>query len=306
MIIQELECPHCKSKEIVKRGFIETDFRGKLQRYGCKTCKQRFILDNAFFRMRNKEQVITQCIDMYYSGMSLRKIAEHLQKFFPNHVHPSTIYRWLIKYVFKIAHFTDKLNINAGRDLESDEMEYHRLGEKNWFIDVIDSENRFIVSSDYVQERGMKELIKVLKTARKKTGEKVKQVSTDGLLGYPSALKKTFNLKPQAIKNPKFVHRIIKSDSGNFNWKIERLHNSIRERTKIMRGFHGCVSSAKALMKGYEIYYNYIRTHQGIEMIPSDKAIPSLQFQDKNRWLELINLGHSQQQIIKEENKNNG
>ena len=83
METKEILCPKCESKEIIKRGLIKTDNRNNTQRYGCKSCNNRFVLDNPYFRMRNKEQIITQCMDLYYSGMSFRKIAQHLQRFFP-------------------------------------------------------------------------------------------------------------------------------------------------------------------------------------------------------------------------------
>lgn len=49
---------------------------------------------------------------------------------------------------------------------------------------------------------------------------------------------------------------------------------TIRDRTKIMRGFHGSLESARAIMKGMEIYYNFVRKHQGIEnKTPQEEAI---------------------------------
>ena len=74
-----------------------------------------------------------------------------------------------------------------------------------------------------------------------------------------------------------------------FNHLIERLHNSIRERTKTMRGFHGSMFSASAIMKGYEIYYNFIRKHQGIDCCPYELATPNLEL-GENRWLDLIKM----------------
>lgn len=41
--------------------------------------------------------------------------------------------------------FTDKLQINSGQELMSGEMGYHRLGNQNWFVDVMDKETRFMV-----------------------------------------------------------------------------------------------------------------------------------------------------------------
>ena len=52
-----------------------------------------------------------------------------------------------------------------------------------------------------------------------------------------------------------------------------------------MRGFHGCIESAYAIMKGLEIYYNLIRKHQGIGCCPYELAIPQLEL-GKNKWLD--------------------
>ena len=71
---------------------------------------------------------------------------------------------------------------------------------------------------------------------------------------------------------------------------IERLHNNIRQRTKTFRGFHGSIDSANAIMKGFEIYYNFITKHQAINKCPYELAIPQLKLRSENKWLELIRL----------------
>ena len=45
-------------------------------------------------------------------------------------------------------------------------------------------------------------------------------------------------------------------------------------------------------MKGIEIYYNFIRKHQGIDSkTPSEEAIPELSL-STNKWLGLIKLAN--------------
>lgn len=68
---------------------------------------------------------------------------------------------------------------------------------------------------------------------------------------------------------------------------IERLHNNIRQRTKTFRGFHGSVESANAIMKGWEIYYNFITRHQSLNKCPYELAT-DLKLNSENKWLELI------------------
>ena len=92
-----------------------------------------------------------------------------------------------------------------------------------------------------------------------------------------------------------FHNRVIVSEKDEvFNYPIERLHNSIRARTKTMRGFHGSINSANAIMKGWEVYYNFITKHQQIKCCPYELAIPKLAEtleEKKNKWIILINMG---------------
>lgn len=61
----------------------------------------------------------------------------------------------------------------------------------------------------------------------------------------------------------------------------------IRERTKTMRGFKA-VWSAKRIMKGFEIYYNFCRKHTGIGCYPYE-LVTDIKL-GKNKWLDLIKL----------------
>ncbi|MBI2045541.1 DDE-type integrase/transposase/recombinase [Candidatus Pacearchaeota archaeon] len=287
---QEIICEKCNGKNIKKDGVRETKNRNKVQRYKCKDCSHRFSIDDGFWKMKNHENKVTACMNMYYAGMSLRKIQEHLQMFAPKNSHYSTIYRWIVKYANMISTLTNNLQIQSGQELMSDEMEYHRLGEQNWFVDVMDTETRFMVASDYMKSRTIENLTRVLKKGKLATSEQIKVVTTDGLKGYQKVLKKSFGLKTHWNHKSPIIHNVVIASERGFNHKIERLHNSIRDRTKIMRGFHGSLESARAIMRGYEIYYNFVRKHQGIDnKTPQEEAIPELTL-STNKWLSLIKL----------------
>ena len=291
---KNISCRYCKSTRIIKKGKRKTKQRGSIQRYKCRDCNRRFVIDNGFHRMRNNEKKITLCLDLYFRGISLRRLQEHLKAFYPNNSSHVAIYDWITRYPLMISKFTNDLKINPGIELQSDEMEYHRRKEygggveQNWFVDVMDTKNRYIVSSKYIRSRTMENMIKILKKAKEATGDKIEIVTTDGLKGYPRALRKSFGLNKMSGKS-KIKHNIVIASERGFNHKIERLHNSIRERTKTMRGFHGCIESANAIMKGYEIYYNFIRKHQTLEKTPAEKALQKFKL-GNNKWLELIRL----------------
>ena len=64
-----------------------------------------------------------------------------------------------------------------------------------------------------------------------------------------------------------------------------------------MRGFHGSISSANAIIKGWEIYYNFINKHQAIKCSPYELAT-DLELKSDNKWLELIGLAFTKYKSI--------
>jgi len=300
---KKVSCPKCSSNKIKKDGKRKTQNRGKIQRYRCRDCNFRFVIDDGFYRMRTSENKITAGIDLYYKGVSLRKVQEHFQAFYPTNSSHMSVYRWIVKYSLIVSKFADNLPIQSGEEIMGDEMEYHRRlyhrkgmkgVDQNWFVDTFDLQTRFMIIGEYMKSKTNENLIKVMKKTKLKTGEQVKIVTTDGLQGYPNVLRKTFGLQSpyhaSSKTKSKIVHNVVIADERGFNYPIERLHNTIRERTKTMRGFHGCIESAYSIMKGLEINYNFNRKHMALEnKTPSEVAIPNLKL-GVNKWLGLIKL----------------
>jgi len=283
------DCPKCESKSIKKNGSRQTQNRGKIQRYQCKECNYRFTIDDGFFRMRNHPKKITASIDLFFGGLSTRKVQAHLEAFFPHNCTNMTVYNWVIKYSKKIGKFADGLELKVGNELQIDEQHHNRMGEKNWLIDSIDTRTRFVVASDFHKTRGQPEIIGVLKKAKQKTLDQFDIITSDGWRVYPRAIKKVFKWS-NAKRKFNVFHNVKKGCDGNgFNVPIERFHNDVRDRTKIMRGFHGSIESADTILKGFVIYYNFIRNHQGINCSPYELAT-DVKLKGANKWIELIEL----------------
>ena len=295
---QTKECPHCKSKDTVKRGYFQTESKGKQQRYFCNSCKRKFIIQDAFYRMRNSKKKISLCLDLFFRGLSTREIQSHLKAFYPHNSDHSNILRWVRKYSMKISEYTDNLKLNTGSYVEMDEMEYHRRKshkakrgiDENWFIDVICPETKFMIASSYCKSRRQRDVKRILNEVKEKTNN-LKVITTDGWLAYPKAIRQTFGISNKTHQLNVIHNQKNASKGDGFNYPIERLHNNIRARTKTFRGFHGSLSSANSIMKGYEIFYNYIRKHQAIGKTPSELAT-NIKFENPNRWLELIKMSH--------------
>ena len=71
---KKIICPYCKSKNVIKWCKRKTENRGLIQRYKCKDCNKYFTIDDGFFRMRNDPKKITLSIDLFFRGVSTRKV----------------------------------------------------------------------------------------------------------------------------------------------------------------------------------------------------------------------------------------
>lgn len=294
------KCPKCSSEKIKKDGLRKTKNRGLIQRYKCKYCNHKFIENDGFFRMRNSPQKITLCLDLFYRGISTRKIQEHLRAFYPHNSSNVSIYKWVVKYAKIINNFTSKLKLNVGSEIQVDEVEYRRRKshkqkrgtEVNWFIDSVCPKTKFLVASNYCKNRSQKEVREIIKSIKTKTENQVKVITTDGWMAYEKSIKDIYTYSNKT-KSYAVEHNKVNASKGEgFNHPIERLHNSLRARTKTFRGFHGSISSANAIMKGYEVYYNFITRHQAINCSPYELAT-NLKLNSENKWLELIKLSNT-------------
>lgn len=295
---KSLSCSKCSSENIIKWTKRKTENRGFIQRYKCKSCNKTFTLDDGFFRMRNAPQKVTCAIDLFYRGVSTRKVQEHFKAFYPHNSSWVSIYSWIIKYSRQISKFTNRLKLSVSSEVQIDEVEYHRrkshkkkLGtDKNWFIDSICPDTKFMIASNYCKERSQANAKSIIRTIKEKTDNQIKIITTDGWLAYPTAIKKVYGYDRYEQRVNVKHNKVNASKGDGFNYPIERLHNNIRARTKTMRGFHGSISSANAIMKGWEIYYNFITRHQAINCCPYQLAIPTFKLNSENKWLELIYL----------------
>lgn len=92
-----LICPHCKSDNVRKRGFRKNQ-SGKKQKYQCFQCKDWFVEDDGFKRMRNKKEIISRAVHMHEDGFSLYKTQNHLWQHDGVKVTRKTISDWTQKY----------------------------------------------------------------------------------------------------------------------------------------------------------------------------------------------------------------
>ena len=113
-------CKHCGSGNIKKMRFRKTG-NGKVQIFGCKDCKKRFTANFGFEGMRSKDYVITKALQMYYTGMSVRGIADCFEQEDIN-VSYRSIYNWIDKYSKMTAQYLNGIVPRVGNWFRADEV----------------------------------------------------------------------------------------------------------------------------------------------------------------------------------------
>ena len=281
----QLVCKYCGSPNLIKRG-VRKNKSGRIQRFSCKDCGKRFVVNVGFEKMKATPQVVTVALDLYFKGISYRKIVDHLKQFYGVEVTHVAIIKWVKKYVKLMKAYVESLVPNVSGIWHSDEMTLSVNGSLQWLWNVMDNESRFWLASQITEKRETKDARMVLAEARNMAKVRPLAVVTDGLRAYQHAITKEF----RTMKAPRTEHiRVPNIRNRSNNNMVERLHGTIRERNKVMRGLED-EPTAQTIVDGFRIYYNFIRPHQALNgKTPAEKANMQLNLKGK-KWLKLIKM----------------
>ena len=290
-INNEIICSKCKSDNIVKNG-KRNNQSGLLQRYLCRDCKYRFIVNFGFERSRKNPKIICAAIDLYFKGVSLRKVADHIKQFYDVRIDNTSVLRWIQRFADVVSPFVNSLEIpHLSGIYHVDEMMIHvrrentKLGHYQWLWNVMDNTTKFWISGLVSQRREVLDARKVFRDVKLKTVTP-KAIVHDGLHSYNEAFTKEFftNYNPR-VKNI----RSVSVRHEGLNSVVERLNGSARDREKTMRGMN-TKDSAQKIIEAMRIHYNFCRVHQGLGMTPSEAAGLMLDLQE-NKIESLLRLG---------------
>ena len=249
--------------------------------------------------MKHTPKAITLSMDLYFKGISYRKICDHLKQFYNLYVNPTTPMRWIQKYLKLLSRYSDQYKAKVSNIWHSDEMTLNikKKGEKGyyeWIWNVMDSETRYLLACRVTKTKFVRDARRPLNDAKERTNRRPDTVITDGLQAYRDAVKKEFYDRSAGIQNP---HLRLKSFEIRPNNNIvERLNNTYRERLKIMRGLSK-LDGSNDFAEAMRVYYNYLRPHQALNgLTPAQMAGIPIDL-DGNRLLTMIELAISKTSI---------
>ena len=273
-------CPYCASQKIIKRGVRHNRY-GDLQRFSCLDCRKRFVQNLGFERMGATPQAITSAMQLYFTGESFPNI----QKFLDLqgvHVHFTTVYRWIKKYVAIMDKYLDQMQPQVSDTWRADELFLKVRGNMKYLYALMDDETRFWIAQQVADTKYHADIHAMFHDGRTVAGKAPHRIITDGAMNFGSAINDEFWREKQALVT---VHdRDIRFNGEIHNNKMERMNGEIRDREKVVRGVK---KSESPLIKGLQIYHNYIRPHMALEgQTPADRA--GIRIQGENKWMSLI------------------
>ena len=255
-------CKYCDSGNIIKRGIRKTK-QGKIQRYLCKDCNRRFTTNYGFESMRYDNITITSALQMYFSGMSVRKIADHYDMLGTD-VSYQTIYNWIVKHSKLISKYLEEITPRLGTWFRADETWIKISGNQNYLFASICDDTRFFIAKDLADNKFQHNADHLLEMTKQVAGDKSPKHFITGEL--PTYMKSSKRIFGKDTLHTRYIH--LKGDYNNN--KMERFNNTWRTREIVFRGLE---KQDTPVIDGFKIYYNFTRKHIALNgLTPSESA----------------------------------
>jgi len=252
----------------------------------CKKCKKWSTDRGGFEKMKHQALTIVSALDLYFRGISLRQVTQHLQSTFGIDVSYGTIYNWIRKYVELVHDYTKGLKAITSERWNADETLIRVRGRQMVMWSLLDFETRHLIALHISRKRSQEEAIMLFRKGKRASKTSPTEIVTDGLPSYSDAIEAEFGAKNCVPRSEQKVLHILGPLVGKINNnRVERFHGSVKGRLKAM-GHLNSVEGAKTFAEGYQIHYNFIREHKALNgKTPAEMTNVS---EEKMNWQKLI------------------
>jgi putative transposase len=226
--------------------------------------------------MKHNPQGVTTAMQLYFSGESLRNVAHSLKLIGMDESH-QTIYNWIDKYTALMKKYLDKITPKISTSWRTDELYLRVKGNTKYLYALMYDETRFWIAQQVADTKNTGDIIPLYSKGKEVAGTRPNTIISDGAPNFHTA----FNRELYTNKWPRSRHiNHIRLQDDHNNNKLERMNGEIRDREKTMRGLKKVDTH---ILKGCQIFHNYIREHQALGKTPAEKC--GIEIQGENNGL---------------------
>jgi transposase-like protein len=209
--------------------------------------------------------------------MPLDAIQRHLQQQFNAYYTEMGIYNWIRRFSEEAVNRVKDFQPVVGDTWVADETVLKVGGRNIWFFDVIDEKTRYLLASRLAESRTVKEAALVMNEAKRKAGKSPKRIITDKLAAYIDGIELVFGADTKHVQSKPFT------DVNSTNI-IERFHGTLKDRTKVIRGFKN-MDTARLLTQAWLVHYNFFKEHETLGNVPPAVKMGATPIKD---WAEVV------------------
>lgn len=284
IVERNITCKYCGNSDLFQNGSHKHE-----QYYLCNKCGHRATGKDTFPKQKYDKRTIVEAMTYYYNGMSYGGIKNTFDDLGIAKVSTSTLWEWIMKYTNLVIPFSRDIKLaNIGNSWVADETMIMMHGKNKWLWVIIDEETRYLLACNFTSKRMTKDAERLFLEAYLHARRRPDFIYTDKLQAYGKAFKHVFGARGY---DKRVFHGLSEGFASKSNTNlIERWHEYVKQRTKIMRHFK-IPESADIVLHGIIINYNYLWEHSTLGYItPAQKAgINQKELKIKN-WGDLIEL----------------
>jgi len=207
-------CKFCDSGRLKKDG-IRKNKKGNVQQYKCLDCKKRFVLNLGFEKMRYDSILITRALQMYFSGMSVRDIADCFEQEEID-VSYQSVYNWIKKYSQMVADYVKGIVPRVSETWRTDEIFMKIKGDMKLQYSMLDHETRFMITQFVANTKGTENVEPMFREAMMIADKIPTTLISDGALNFHQAWKNNYRAKNFLWKDTEHIRHIhMKGDKNN-------------------------------------------------------------------------------------------
>jgi putative transposase len=256
-----------------------------IQTYFCNDCRRKFVGTDALAHGRVSPSFIASALQEYYDGMSFHKIEYNIDQQTTGDISHTAVIKWVNKYANKAIQETKDLHPKVGNTWIADET-YIKTDVKTTdlkgvvFWDIIDADTRFLLASRITTTRSTQDARQLMESAAKRANKGPTSVVTDKLAAYIDGVELAFGSDARHRQGSPF-------NIEHSTALIERFHNTLKDRTKVMRDLRD-KHTLKRFTDGWLVYYNFFRPNMALgNKTPAEAA--GLKYENHN-WADVVGV----------------